>query len=549
MADQPLTPVERYQAQRFSIVCAGLVLIIFLIATLVYWRYVAETPVDYASDAEHFKYGSIGSDSDGGIPYWIWRVLPQLCTDHLPDPAAFKALPVEQQTGLAGYRQLGFLVEEGKDRPIGFSKRQVLLDLVGLNCAVCHTSTVRVSEGMDPGKIYPGTYPTYLDGSKERALVLGMPANTMNLQAYFGFLFNCAADPHFTVDNVMSYIAANTKLGLVERIFYRQAIPVLRERLLLRRGQLGFFTQMPPFGSGRVDTFNPYKAMVFGFPYDGTIGTADFPSIWNQRPRVGMHLHWDGDNQSVFERNISASLGAGATPASLDMPRMLRVAYWIGSPDPRAQPSPEEQAQAIKAARSQPVPQPGELPVPKFPFLIDAELANAGKAVYQRECAACHDWQGEYIGKVVPIAEIGTDSYRLDSFTQELINNQNTLGAGKWWRFHNFRKTHGYTNMPLDGIWARAPYLHNGSVPTLWDLLTRPQDRPKQFHRGDDLYDLVNVGFRSDRKASDDGRMLFEFKVEQNGETVKGNGNGGHTYGTELPEADKKALLEYLKTL
>jgi mono/diheme cytochrome c family protein len=549
MAKEPKTPVERYEARRSWILRGSVLIVILLIGAFIFWRYVAQTPVDYASDLEHFKYGSIGSDSDNGIPYWVWRALPQACADYLPDPQAFKALPAVEQRGLAGYRQFGFLVEEGKDRPIGFSKRRVTLDRVGLNCAVCHTSTMRVSDGMDPGKIYPGAASSYLDGSRARVVIFGMPANTVNLQAYFQFLFNCAADPYFTVDNVMSRVAAQTRLGPVERFLYRQSIPALRERLLLRRGQLEFLNHTPPFGPGRVDTFNPYKTTMFGLPYDNTVGTADFPSIWNQRPRVGMHLHWDGDNQSVFERNISASLGAGATPTSLDMNRMLRVAYWIGSPDPRAKLSAEEEAQAIKAARLQPAPRAGELPVPKFPFPIDAQLAGAGKAVYQKQCALCHDWQGEYVGEVVPIGKIGTDPYRLDSFTPEFTKLQNTLGTGMWWRFHNFRKTDGYSNMPLDGLWARAPYLHNGSVPTLKDLLARPQERPKRFYRGDDLYDPVNVGFRSDRKVAGDGRTLFEFMVERDGVAVKGNGNGGHTYGTDLSDADKKALLEYLKTL
>ncbi|MBZ5617979.1 MAG: c-type cytochrome [Acidobacteriia bacterium] len=522
----------------------SLLLIVLSIAAIVYWRYIRESPVDYASDIEHFKYGSIGADSDAGIPYWVWRVMPQVCPGHLPHPAAFRALPADEQSGLAGYQQFGFLIEEGKDRPIGFSMRRVQIDRVGLDCAACHSSSVRVSEGMDPARIYPAGYVQYLDSSKSRVLIFGMPANTVDLQGYFEFLFACAADPYFTVDNVMSHIAAVATLGPVERFLYRLSIPVMRERLLLRRGQFEFFAQMPPFGPGRVDTFSPYKAAFFHFPYDGTIGTADFPSLWNQRPRVGMHLHWDGDNQSVFERNISASLGAGATPTSLDMTRMLRVAYWIGCPDPRANPSPEEQARAIKAARLDPVPHQLELPIPKYPFAVIAELAHAGEGVYIRECAACHGWQGEHVGEVLPIEKIGTDPHRLDSFTPEFAKSQNTLGTGLWWHFHNFQKTNGYANMPLDGIWARAPYLHNGSAPTLSDMLAKPQDRPKQFYRGDDRYDPVNVGFRSDRRVSDDGRELFQFTV-----ATQGNGNSGHTYGNNLSEADKRALLEYLKTL
>jgi hypothetical protein len=549
MTGEPKTPVEVYESRRYWAIRGIALLAAVFAGAFVYWRYVAERPVDYASDVEHFKYGSIGSDSDAGIPYWIWRVLPAAFPNQLPDPAAFRALPASERNGLGGYRQFGFLVEEGKDRPIGFSRRRVTIDRVGLNCSVCHVSTVRIGEGMDPGRIYPGGYPGFVEGSRTRALVLGMPANTVDLQAYFNFLFACAAHPSFTVDHIMERIAAATRLGPVERILYRRAVPAVRERLLLRRAQLEFFQAMPRFGPGRVDTFAPYKATLFGFPYDGTVGAVDYPSIWNQRPRVGMHLHWDGNNQSVFERNISAAIGAGATPASLDMARMLRVAFWIGSPDPRSTPPPEERTDVIRAARLEPVPHDGELAIPKYPFAIDGELARTGSAVYRRECASCHDWQGEHVGQVLAIDKIGTDPHRLDSFTPELVKSQNTLGTGMWWRFHYFRKTGGYANMPLDGLWARAPYLHNGSVPTLNDLLSEPRNRPKRFYRGDDVYDPVNVGFRSDRKLSDDGRALFEFVVERDGAPLKGNDNSGHVYGVDLAPAEKKALLEYLKTL
>jgi cytochrome c5 len=339
----------------------------------------------------------------------------------------------------------------------------------------------------------------------------------------------------------MAAVDARAKLNPVERFLYEQAVPRVREGLLTQRGQLKALLEGPPFGPGRVDTFNPYKIQKFGFPPDGSVGTADFPSIWNQRPREGMHLHWDGDNTSVFERNISASMGAGATPVSIDLPRMQRVAAWLGAPDPHAPLSDDD----IRRAREDPTPGPGELPVPKYPFPIDAALAAQGRPVYVRYCASCHDWKGEYVGEVDPIEKVRTDRHRLDSFTAEFSFNQNTLGAGHWWRFNHFRKTGGYANMPLDGLWARAPYLHNGSVPTLWDLLSK--ERPAKFYRGDDAYDPQKVGFRTDRERSDDGRRLFLFDV-----SVPGNGNGGHDgkeYGTELSDDEKKALIEYLKTL
>lgn len=95
--------------------------------------------------------------------------------------------------------------------------------------------------------------------------------------------------------------------------------------------------------------------------------------------------------------------------------------------------------------------------------------------------------------------------------------------------------------MPLDGVWLRAPYLHNGSVPTLWDLLQPPAKRPATFATGGDLLDPVRVGFIS---APGSPRKPFPFDT-----ALPGNRNTGHTYGVELPDADKQALIEFLKTL
>ena len=117
--------------------------------------------------------------------------------------------------------------------------------------------------------------------------------------------------------------------------------------------------------------------------------------------------------------------------------------------------------------------------------------------------------------------------------------------AGTPYRFCHYRKTFGYANMPLDGLWLRAPYLHNGAVPTLRDLLDAADKRPKEFYRGNDVYDSVKVGFVSG-VAEEGGRKYFHFDTR-----ISGNGNGGHegkTYGTELNTDEKDALVEFLKT-
>jgi hypothetical protein len=258
-------------------------------------------------------------------------------------------------------------------------------------------------------------------------------------------------------------------------------------------------------------------------PHDELIGASDFPSLWNQKPREGLHLHWDGDNDSVDERNLSAALGAGVTPVTVDHDAIKRVRDWIWT-----------------------------LPPPKYPYAVDGAMAARGATLYGQFCVACHADnrfrdgirapEATRVGMVEDIDRIRTDRHRLDSYTDLFAANQYALYPESEYRFTHFRKTRGYANHPLDGIWARAPYLHNGSVPTLLDLMNAPGERPKMFYRGYDVYDQTRVGFISN-VPEEKGRMFFQYDT-----SIPGNGNGGHEYGTTLPAADKLAIVEYLKT-
>ncbi|MEM6666325.1 MAG: di-heme-cytochrome C peroxidase, partial [Pseudomonadota bacterium] len=101
-----------------------------------------------------------------------------------------------------------------------------------------------------------------------------------------------------------------------------------------------------------------------------------------------------------------------------------------------------------------------------------------------------------------------------------------------------------YKARPLNGIWATAPYLHNGSVPTLYDLLLPPDDRPTTFG--------VNARLDTDKVGIDgttDGAPFVFNVLAEDGQPLPGNSNAGHVYGTDFTEADRRALVEYLKSL
>jgi hypothetical protein len=97
-----------------------------------------------------------------------------------------------------------------------------------------------------------------------------------------------------------------------------------------------------------------------------------------------------------------------------------------------------------------------------------------------------------------------------------------------------------YKARPLDGIWATAPYLHNGSVPTLYDLLLPASQRPKTFTLGTRAYDPAKVGYVA---SAPENRFTFATALD-------GNSNAGHDYGAaKMSDADRWALVEYMKTL
>lgn len=483
--------------------CVFTVLSLALIAGagLYLWaRFGVDRAVEYDDREQRFKYGSTGGERASGFPFWIWQVLPRVCADKLPG---------------SGYASLGLIYERGRDLPIGVSRRRVTgMDRVFLNCAACHTSTLRETPSSPP------------------RIVLGMPANGFDLMAFKDFFFECAADARFSPEYILPAIDAARKqrgepaLGLLDRrLVYPAAIYIMRDRLLMLQDRFGFSRHQPPWGPGRVDTFNSAKA-IFNYPWEQVdprelIGTADFPSIWNQAPRRGMQLHWDGNNTLMEERNRSAAFGTGTTPPTIDQESLKRI---------------ENDLLDFKP--------------PPYPYAIDASLSAHGRDIYKKYCVECHgvsgtDFSGAQVGKVTPLEEIGTDRWRLDSYTHDLAANQGTLYAGYDYRFTHFRKTYGYANAPLDGLWLRAPYLHNGSVPTLRDLLEPAARRPQVFYRGNDLYDPDKVGFVSTVER-DGERRYFRFDT-----AVPGNGNQGHEgvrYGTELQPGEKRALLEYLKT-
>jgi hypothetical protein len=268
----------------------------------------------------------------------------------------------------------------------------------------------------------------------------------------------------------------------------------------------------PASGPGRNDAFGLLSAVLFGAPQP--YSPVKYGLVWNLNQRHW--VHWDGNTQSPIGRNLLASLGLGAPlvghRGQLDFALVKR------------------QTDLSEGIRP-----------PRYPFAIDNMMARRGSVHYQSRCASCHDGP-ETDARLYPPGEVGTEPQRALLFNQ--------LQADRFDKFlaeleipgyqpskvPGIRSTQKYWAATLAGVWARSPYLHNGSVRTMQELLAAPAGRAKSFHRGSRLYDEKNLGY------IDAGTYVFDT-------ASPGNSNAGHDYGTDLSDSEKTELLEYLKTL
>lgn len=185
---------------------------------------------------------------------------------------------------------------------------------------------------------------------------------------------------------------------------------------------------------------------------------------------------------------------------------------------------------------------------PKYPRPINQSLAAQGKVLFEAKCSGCHGTYGEkasYPNLLIPQSLIGTDSalyssnYSAPQFVDWFNRSWFTQGSHPA-RLEPFK---GYIAPPLDGVWVSAPYLHNGSVPTL-EALLNSKFRPRFWSRNFDKpqYDYNKIGWVYTAEKAAANTSTYNT-------TLNGYGNGGHYFGDALSEKERKAVIEYLKTL
>jgi mono/diheme cytochrome c family protein len=298
---------------------------------------------------------------------------------------------------------------------------------------------------------------------------------------------------------------------------------------------------------------------TLGFPLSfvrGLTNATQFSILLGAMRDENLELRMSGPSQEYVHHSIDA-------PAWWQYPRKRRI-YWDGMapktprtlmqftmapglPGERIR-SWEPQFEVIEAYLAQ-------LEAPAYPFPVDDVLAARGRAVFEATCTECHGAYGEggeYPNRVVPWERVGTDPLRLDAISDESKRRYNRSWFSSYGEHPVRLGADGYVAPPLDGVWATAPYFHNGSSPTLWHVL-HPDRRPAVWRRIDDGgvegFDRERVGLSIEtRDAVPDGLSRRELRAWYDA-ALPGHSTAGHRFADPLAEEDREALLEYLKTL
>jgi len=463
-----------------------------------------------------FRYAPTGTEGRAGIPYWIFRVMPRIFADklggrgyawfgfHDDDQSYYTHRAGDSADGKSFKMPRGtVLVDTDFEVPLFHFK--LVLKRVALNCSACHRGEVMV-------------------GSK-RVLVDGMPNGVADLQGFKRFFQRQIEDDAFNAPRVLQEIDAvlaeegKPALTARDRDAYQAIVWIMKKLSSDNAGK--WMDARPENGPGRIDPFNAVKFEVLKVPDDGTAATLDFPSLWNQRKEIRQWHHYDGNTEDSSARNYGSVVGVGGMSVTIHKQSVDQVGNWIDGLEP-----------------------------PDWPFGAQRGDVAKGQAIFDKMCFGCHGRYDPKTRTVVksdgyqePHPNVGTDPERYKAFPAQAAALLNDFGERRQlWPAGAFRGAQdGYISGPLDGLWARAPYLHNGSVPTLDDLLRPPSERPKRFCRGSNEYDPVKVGFVSKLDGCARPMMVYDT-------ALKGNSNAGHAF-VPASASDRENLIAYLRSL
>ncbi len=501
--------------------------------------------------------------------------------------------------------RFGFLVDPGQkptpnnpgNLPAGFTRHQntgspdVFLDVT---CAACHTGELRFKgqavriDGGSAQHVLPSSVPTLKGGSFGQALVASLASTYYNPWKFERFARNVLGQ---------DYDARHQQL----RKEFKSSLDTFL-KVAWNDTHRGLYPTEE--GPGRTDAFGRIANASFGdaiSPDNYRVANApvDYPQLWDMW--TFEWVQWNGSAKQPMARNIGEALGVGATLNFFDKndQPLMGDARYPSSVRVRDLHLIEETLRRLKP--------------PAWPEdllgAIDKPLAARGRALFAENCAGCHvphttQGDGRYVQhlKMIPVEYIGTDpgaanniaDHRFDltalqwkqaelekldvepkptepmdlskmsvakglayvtAYVQDRAYQDANVAPAERAEMDGFglpigvRELRSYKARPLAGVWATAPFLHNGSVPSIYQLLSPQDERATTFYKGTFEFDPQHLGYRTE---AFNNAFLFDTQIT-------GNHNSGHEFragklgngviGRGLQPQERWALLEYLKVL
>ncbi len=348
-----------------------------------------------------------------------------------------------------------------------------------------------------------------------------------------GWAMNCLTCHAGKVDGRVIPGLPNTHLDLQTLI---EDVRRTKLRLFKAPAHLDLVSATLPLSTNRGTT----NSVVFGIVL-GTYRDKDMRVHLDRRP-PGL-LHHDMDAPPLWNvRHKSALYCDAFAPKN---PRVLMQFMLLPTNGPEKLKSWEPAFRDILAWIE-------SLRPPKYTGTIDKTLARSGRALFGRHCSSCHGTYGtnrQYPQRIVPLETVGTDPTRLKALTAEHRQWMKLGWLSRYGKDPVLLEPQGYLAPPLDGIWATAPYFHNGSTPTLWHVL-HPGQRPVVWTRKNDSFDHQRVGILTEESDAVPTSATTARQRRRYFDTTKrGKSAAGHLFPDKLSETEKRAVLEFLKTL
>jgi hypothetical protein len=523
----------------------------------------------------------------------------------------FKALelPFSQQRFAAPeyLARFGFLIDPNQratpnnpgNLPVGFARHQnpgSQDEFLDITCAACHTGELRFNgqavriDGGSAQHVLPSSVPTLRGGSFGQALVASLTSTYYNPWKFERFARNVLGQDYDARHQQLRKdfkVSLDTFLKVAWNDTHRGLYPTEE-------------------GPGRTDAFGRIANASFGdaiSPANYRVANApvDYPQLWDMW--TFDWVQWNGSAQQPMARNIGEALGVGATLNFFDAngQPLKGDARYPSSVRLRDLHLIEQTLQRLK-----PPAWPEELL-----GAVDKTQAAKGRELFTENCAGCHvprsvQSEGRWVQhlKMLPVEFIGTDPGAADNIADHRFDltalqwdpaelaqldvqlqptpaeslDLSKLSSAKGlayitafvgnraYRDANIptaerpdmdgfglpigvRELRAYKARPLAGVWATAPFLHNGSVPSIYQLLSPQDERATTFYKGTFEYDPRHLGYRTEAFANG---FMFDTRITGNhnsGHEFRAGTRGNGVIGRLLQPEERWALLEYLKVL